>query len=510
MRLTGKPRLLAVAPLLLLVAGCLPERGAAQTPVRRAVAECPIEPSLNVRGFPSESCDRNLSGFGNMAWETFKTLVWPAVRQQRGLWDTNRPITDMDGPRVFETYKADWETFQKDAEPPQPWVEYPKKAPVCANADTMAQLDGNSLVLASLHKFGNIDQRDVPIESDKPSIRHLLVARNGTPVRYLTGFSEMAFNSIVTKGLFRPIDVDPSFEAPDVRTAIEDGTITIKSAWIEMAGIADPGSFYTRDAWVQTPTDDHGVANCEQKRVGLVGLHIGHKTHENPQWIWASFEHVRNVPLRWTRPGTSPGTHYTFHDGTINADGTFKTMPEEPPLNARLPMRRFAIPPPYNVERVKAIPAAIREVNRVWREKLATTKPPSVWANYDLVVVQWPLSPQAPELTGLGRAVPGRNGDMLFGASPVPPCRGFEWESNLTSSVLETFLQPDTFCMDDLTCMSCHSRARSYDFVWSIPLAHKNPNGASAPSTNRRSALAILQEIVEQHGRAGRLGPARE
>lgn len=504
MYFTGKLRLFAAAAVMLL-ASCLPERGAPVLPDRSARVACP-EPSLAGPGIPDDAvCDRNLTVFGNIAWQTFKTLVWPATTGRRGEWDTTRPITDMNGPRVFETYKSDWETFQKDALPPLDWHEYPQRAAVCANADAMP-LDDNSLVLASLHKFGNIDQRDVPAEEGRPSIRHMVVAQNRTPVRYLTGFSEIAFNSIVSNGLYKPINLLPSVEAPDLQTTAKDGTITIKSAWIEMTNILDPDSFHTRDALVQIPHSDPTKAKCELKRVGLVGLHIGYKTDRSPQWIWASFEHVRNVPLR----GKRPTMRYTFHDGTTNPDGTVKRMLDEPPPDARLPMDPFVVPTPFNVERWKSIPSAIQEVNNKWQDLLRqppgppnTPKKPSVWSNYELVVVQWSFFAKSKEMTGLGRRVPSKTGDWLYGALPVPPCRSADSQSNLVNSILETFLQPDTLCPLDLTCMSCHSRARNYDFIWSIPLAHKDPKNVFMPSKSRQSALATLHEILEQRGQPG-------
>lgn len=513
MYFTGKLRLFAAVAVMLL-ASCLPERGAPVLPDRSARAACP-EPSLTGPGIPDDAgCDRNLTVFGNIAWQIFKTLVWPATTGRRGEWDTLRPITDMNGPRVFETYKGDWETFQKDALPPSGWHEYPERAAVCANADTMQPLGDDPLVLASLHKFGNIDQRDVPAEEGRPSIRHMVVAQNRTPVRYLTGFSEIAFNSIVSNGLYGPINLRPTVDAPNLKTKAKDGTITIKSAWIDMTGIPDPGSFHTRDALVQIPHNDPTKADCELKRVGLVGLHIGYKTDRSPQWIWASFEHVRNVPLR----GTRPRMRYTFHDGTTNHDGTVKKMPDEPPPDARLPTDPptdpFVVPPPYNVERWKSIPPDIETVNRKWHDLLRTPpnppntpKTPSVWLNYELVVVQWPFTVGDETKTGLGRRWIGANGQWLYGALPFPPCRSVDYRSNLANSVLETFLQPDTLCQLELTCMSCHSRARSYDFIWSIPLAHKDPNAVITPSRSRRSALATLHEILGQQGQPGWYDP---
>ena len=45
------------------------------------------------------------------------------------------------------------------------------------------------------------------------------------------------------------------------------------------------------------PPDDPKVQRqCLPETLGLIGFHAVHKTVSRPQWIWTSFEHVKNVP----------------------------------------------------------------------------------------------------------------------------------------------------------------------------------------------------------------------
>lgn len=470
----GKLRLFAGVVLLLLTS-CMPQQSA-------ALPSCPVPtPSLHVHGIPTDVCGPNFdfNEFGHMAWQTFKTLVWPA--SGRGTADTGREITDMKGPRVFETYKGDWETFLADKVEPLPWHRYPSKVPeaLCANADAMRPpLDKDSLVLAALHKFGNIDQRD-EFEND---IFHVLVAQNRTVVRYLTGFGEKAFNTIRNNKLYEPVGIPLSYNAPQVgKTKTEPGTLIVKSAWIDMKDIdaADARTFHVRSAWVQRPSAHPKERICDNVTVGLVGLHIGHKTEKSPQWIWASFEHVKNVPPRGYR-----GSPYTFNSGKG------PDMDTRAPLEARLPIDPFVVPAPYNVERLKEIPEKVIDVNRSWQEMLSRKK--SVWQNYQLVAIQWAGLRGLEDHTGSGVQI----GD-LYSAQPEPPC--LTGDANLANSVLETFLQPYTKCSKELTCMTCHNKARSYDFIWSIPLAHRQPDGA--PSQTRRDGLSTLSAILKSSDR---------
>ena len=224
MRFFAMPGLFVATALMLLTV----------TPAQSA-PPCPVIPSLLADGIPDDVCpsppplDRN-EAFANMAWQTFKMLVWLASPAARGEPDKTRSITHVSGPRVFETYKGDWETFPAGAAPPLDWDRYPSKAPVCKNVSTMyPPLDRDFLVLASLDKFGNVTQPDIP-----GSTPHLLMAQNGSLVRYLAAFDEKAFKRIQKNQLYKLPGNDASDQPPAPSVTQADGTITIKSAWIEI------------------------------------------------------------------------------------------------------------------------------------------------------------------------------------------------------------------------------------------------------------------------------------
>src|SRR5262245_26060390 len=271
MRLFAKLRLFMMTAVMLL----------AVTPAQSA---CPI-PLLQPDEPPQDDkiCeDRGgLENFAHVAWRTFTMLVWPA--ESRGKADKTRSIIDMSGLRVFETYKSDWEMFPTIAAGLREWGTYPSEATFC----NLASLPAGSLVLGSLDKFDSVTQPGGDF------VPHVLMAQNGSLVRYLAAFNEKAFNLI--KNLDPSVNFGPSENDPIDKTKAEDGTITIKSAWVEMRdSTPDPSRFYVRSAWVQDPS----TGKCKQSSVGLVGLHIVHKTKFSQQWVWTSFEHVENAPLR--------------------------------------------------------------------------------------------------------------------------------------------------------------------------------------------------------------------
>jgi hypothetical protein len=461
MRFFLGPSLVVVAALMLLVV----------TPAQSA-PPCPLQASLLPDGIPDDVCPQSPDlpkAFADMAWQTFKMLIWPASTApgSRGKADIARGITDMSGPRVFEAYKSDWETFPARAAAPRDWNFYPSEAAVCKNASTMRPpLDHDSLVLASLDKFGNVAQPDIP---GSPDTAHRLMAQNGSLVRYLAAFDENAFNKIQKNKLYKLPNDDAADAPPTPLVTLEDyGTITIKSAWIEIKD-SDPDlrTFYFRSAWVQDPS----TQNCSKATVALVGLHIVHKTFSSPQWIWASFEHVNNVP----RPHAPPSTRFTFNDRS----GT--PMPSASPRNVQAP---------YNVERLKPIAQFIQKVNAAWQGKLHD----SVWSNYQVVVVQWP---------GITDRSPDASANTV---QPSPPCNMNTYNVNMANTAMETFLQSKPIACSPYygnwtaTCMGCHNYARNYDFIWAIPLNANSSPDAAVPRT-RRSALSALREITGENAR---------
>lgn len=465
MQLFMTPRLFVATALMLL----------ALTPAQSA-PPCPDKVKLPMvaDGIPPDDdfCgDRDQQSFAHMAWQTFKILVWPAA--SRGEADKTRSIDDMSGPRVFETFKSDWEIFPTVPAGQSDWSTYPSEAAFCRGYEPAKPARfSDGVVLGSMNKFDAVAQPG-------DDIRHVLMAQNGSLVRYLAAFNEKAFDLI--KNLDPSINFPPSEKDPGDKTKAEDGTITIKSAWIEVKNsIPDSRKFHVRSAWVQDPSG----GECRKANVALVGLHIVHKTMTSQQWVWASFEHVDNSPLRREAPTPS-----TFNNGR----GV--PMPFAPPMDSRT--RPPTMSAPYNVERLHEIASDIVEVNRIWQQALQG----SVWSNYHLVVVQWPWRVQQ-------RFPP----TTLFGAyavDPSPPCKVAQPHANTANTVMETFLQstPGTSSQNALdcsaadertlgnTCMGCHYQAHNYDFIWAIPL-NRRSRDASADARNRASALSTLRRIT--------------
>jgi hypothetical protein len=463
----------------LIVASCL----AAGIPASldaapQAAADCPLKPSLEPQDMPPDVCGGSaapttdptdpLKYFDALAWQTFKMLVWPAS-QTRGEPDKDRSITDMDGSRTFETFKAEWEVFQPNAEPPLPWNTYPHIARTCENHPTIAN---GALVIDTFTEFGAVGEA---AEYGPPT--NVLVARNQRFVRYLAAYNQLEFNTIVTNRLYDAKVVagitlpKPGEPIPNAAMTPDD-SLTVKSAWIELPSDdqpnrhIDPSHFYTRGAWLRDP--DPNNSTCRYAEVGLVGLHIVHKTPSRPQWVWSSFEHIDNVPeanepLRKT---------HTFNNGDLTAP-----VGDQVPLDWRLPK---PVARSHNVVRRQHIEDVTKQINADWQAMLRAAG--SVWQYYKLVLTQWPSIPVYP------------NGDAQ-NASPAPPCR-LSTGTATASVVLETFFQQPAVCTSTTTCMTCHNGARGADFVWSILMNRYAPSTMEGRPSPRIRALKTLREFV--------------
>jgi hypothetical protein len=227
-------------------------------------------------------------------------------------------------------------------------------------------------VLASFSKFSDIGQAGFG------SLVGPLVAQNTTYVRYSTGFNKIEFDQIVQNELYLRAKLPGAGQS----LTFNNGALDVKSAWIDMTNVPHPKRYYTRTALVMDPA----TGQCSQKTVGLVGLHIVQKTPSRPQWIWSTFEQIDNVPP--AQPG-APGT-FTFNDGSGTPMPMANPYPIDPPI--------LPTPPPFNVQRVKPIHLSTQNTNAAYQQALSPQG--SVWQFYQLVMTQWPLTPNSPSTPG--------------------------------------------------------------------------------------------------------------
>lgn len=214
-----------------------------------------------------------------------------------------------------------------------------------------------------------------------------------------------------------------------VQTWDQLGAIELKAAWRVLTGMsaAETARFHLAEAFIVDPS----TGDCSVEVLGLVGLHIIHKTESFPNFAWATFEHVDNVPAAGH---SEPPFGYSFNDPSCDATDCPVNVP------------RTSTPPPstsepVQVARTVAIPTEVQNLNTAVQAMIRAENADSVFQHYELVNVLWPKSP-APPYTSQG-GLPPLQATSMTSAGPNSP---------VANTTMETYIQR-------FNCTGCHTGA---------------------------------------------------
>lgn len=190
---------------------------------------------------------------------------------------------------------------------------------------------------------------------------------------------------------------------------------------------------------------DEGSSSAEQVTLGLVGLHITHKTKTQPNWIWSTFEQVDNLTSSFYNPACAQTPPYTANapvpckDTCCPPNTQTAAQPyQELDANGK-PINR-----PVQVTRVASFDDdSAGELNGIFQKLLAG----SVWANYKLVSTQWiGEAGTLPKPAYLGNTTM-----ETFNQGPLPPTDGAHAYPSADYDPFSTAVSA--------SCMKCHSKA---------------------------------------------------
>ena len=150
----------------------------------------------------------------------------------------------------------------------------------------------------------------------------------------------------------------------------------------------DMSRFFVEDAYIKDQGPD-GAELQRKVKVGLVGMHIAHKSETSPQWIWATFEQVDNLNVDQV---AHPKLHASFNDPNCPICVT----DVQPQQNAQKVYPRI----PVQVSRTIPIPADKVALNA--QVAAAFARNGSVWQYYQLIDTQWPTGPKTPPANPTG------------------------------------------------------------------------------------------------------------
>jgi len=223
------------------------------------------------------------------------------------------------------------------------------------------------------------------------------------------------------------------------------GAIELKAAWMEVDNTGSPKwkTYKLSRAFVLDPTS----GKLRETTVALVGLHILHKTQNQPTWVWATFEHIDNAPdaaSQTPKSGKTPQYGYNFYNenctpqqvnlkggGTATVTCTANTSP------------------PYYLSQAAAVPIQLTRVNQIdptnavpindsMQNNIRKYYPESVFQYYQLVDVIWSQQLQPDRTTPIQAPFPLNVSSMQSGDHVV---------ANVT---LESYVQSTN------TCFNCH------------------------------------------------------
>jgi hypothetical protein len=398
--------------------------------------------------------DAGRPSFDEFSWESFIALNWPARigpdgRPIRGVADTDKTLGDA-GPRVWESWKADYELFQDEGAPPSDWSSYNVTNPPCGTAKPGSTIPLTLKILPLLAKGGSALPGGV-----NQAMGGALIDQHGKPVRYEIHLNQAYYDFVKTKQFYLQKNL-PEYPSPPVNfpmsSATDYGVVEIKAAWREMtpAELNDPSisSRYYITAAVVVMPNSH-PPQCYETKLGLVGLHIAHKSGPFSEWIWSTFEQEDAVPeylYQEPQPNPTPPPPpggYSFYN--IAKPMPPKTGPGYLPLSARKPLDPTQPLPttPTQVARVTPIATLTQQMNAKVRvmDKIKNT----VWEHYKLIETQWPRNVTLPIVVnnpntgedhyplGCGDPTPPSGVDP-----PPPPKEPSDRVANLT---METYFQ---------------------------------------------------------------------
>ena len=377
------------------------------------------------------STNREAASF---AWQTFLAINTPSPSGNGTQW---------------ENYKEAFDIFLPNATQPTPWGE-----PTQGNQPPCEQASNDYKVLRVTSKISPV------INETDQAVGGVLIDRNGNLVHYEVFMNEPMFTYVFDNQLYNAVtQAGHKIEFPV-------GSMELKAAWrILNPSVDDTSRYHTAQAVVYIPDSVRvstadclpdvvkaKIDNCTTLLVGLVGLHVVYKTPSNPNFTWMTFEQVDNVVSHQIGGKLIPASFR-------NKEKAIAACPDNS-RQCNCPEQEAS-----QVTRQNPIPDWVQSVNKRQRDSLRTKG--SVWANYELIGIQWARDKS-------------RTGDPEL--------------VNLANTSMETFNQTAS------SCIGCHAFARSTnptdysDFSWVMGRAQNPPTGLPAPD-----GAALIKYVMREN-----------
>jgi hypothetical protein len=421
----------------------------------------PCQEHVSPVGVEKEGLENLQRGFDFYSWRTFIALNSPA--DGKTTIDHSQPNT----PTRWE----DMDNFKQlldvmlptNLQPPK-WP--PDKAAMEAGRDLYKQMPDRMIVKMIEESF-NEPFKTGPLIDQQGHYAIFDILMNRQMFNYIKDhqlYSKAGQTSAANSGLlvdFLPGNDHPPGDNPSPTL----GAFMLKVSWkILMPNEIQAKNFHMMKALVLMPPGDPKAKRpCLPETLGLIGFHAVHKTVGRPQWIWTSFEHVKNVPDKEEVAAKKFSGPYSFFDVNcrddcpeVNAPPPRQFWQPDPALKLKFKDAKFK----SQIVRETPLTDAAKNMNKIFQSMLHGT----VWENYMLISTQWPSVFGCTRLQSQGSDAPVPKTDFLkqpdMTCSPAP--------TFMANSTLETYSQGD-IPQASSSCIGCHNNAVGFQTGASNP-----------------------------------------
>jgi hypothetical protein len=345
-----------------------------------------------------------------LAWQSFIALNWPA--DSDGSPSKTEDISNKSANRVWDFWRPADSIFLDQGATPVAW-------------------DGKARTSGGFY-WKSAWRQHTTAGSNTEAFGGPLVDQNGNWARFQMRVNREEFDYIYNNGLYsvdKQIEFSQKPENNQVDLPLNDGTtkhgaIEIKLAWKELLPGEDDSRFFTRQVTAEISEVPGAGPKTRTFKAGLVGMHIAMRTQSSPEWIWATFEQVDNVPdpdrppfhPNFNNPNdkTTPPNLLPVANAVQDPDTGVYTLAKPPVADkwveslTKTPVQlvRVQVPTqpglnPYDAD----LDAIAKEVNQQV-QKLLHDDHDSVFQYYKLIDVQWPVQPNAPAAAGGAGSAP--------------------------------------------------------------------------------------------------------
>lgn len=256
------------------------------------------------------------------AYQQFYALNWPGTDNKVGFVDLNTELYESnDSFPVWQSWPTLQDFYVSEPSEPAQWFNPSSNIPKSCSA-LVTKNDGAK---SALEQF--IDANgDIPfgpkvqvLTLEKTAMNKVIKGQNGHRVKYQIYMNNIAYKNFVQQRA-KFAKGEGEFSTGTYKISAKRGAIFIKAAW---QVLKQKNTNIHRSIALVT---DGGLNNCSLEVVGLVGMHIVHKSipenisfvNKTNLWTWSTYQFNDNAPsIKQVNDNKTQGDWLFFNEGVL-------------------------------------------------------------------------------------------------------------------------------------------------------------------------------------------------